>query len=202
MKHKADPRPRRWLRPTLVAAAAVAVLTTAGITVSAIVTEQAIAPRRVDPSTVKITPRPDPVSLTAPVEKATATAGVDVVDETPTYAYSFAQDLVSARTTWTKETAANVEATSDTCLSGWALEHVVELAAAGTYDVVDVCGRPTVVVAGPTGVDDRVLVYRALEDGAPGAAKDVLLTSTSTSMVFAAVRSSDGAAVLMAAAAP
>jgi uncharacterized protein YkwD len=199
MKHKADPRPRRWLLPTLIAAAAIAVLAT---TVGTIATEQAIAPRRVDPSTVKITPRPDPVSITAPIEKATAAASADVVDETATFAYSFAQDLVSARTTWTKKPAANVEASVDDCLTGWAREHVLELATAGTYDVVDACGRRTVVVAGKAGVDDRVLVYRALEDGTPDAVRDVLLSSTSTSMVFAAVRSADGAAVLMAAAAP
>lgn len=201
-KHIAERR-RPWARPTLIAAAAVAMLAMVGVAVGTqIVSEQAIAPRRVDPSTVKITPRPDPVTLNAPIEKASASAGVDVVDVTGTFAYSFAQDLVSARTTWSKKPAGDVDATSDACLTGWALEHVVELAAAGTYDVVDVCGRPTVVVAGPAGVDDRVLVYRALQDGAPGPVQDVLLGSTSTSMVFTAVRSADGAAVLMAAAAP
>jgi hypothetical protein len=184
----------------------VAALAAGGI---AIANEVRLAPLRVTGHKVSLVPGPlqvaanESIPASAPLE-ATET----VVEDTADFAFSFTQTLESARDRIDKKISSknspSITAVADECLSTWATEHLREYAGTSQYDVIIVCGRATAIVVGSSGVDDRVLVYGAIQKDAPEnvtRVRSVLIDSKATQMAFASARSSDASTVLMVAAA-
>lgn len=142
------------------------------------------------------------VPVTDPIAAAPAGTNTSfgITDVSLELAGQFAGDLGAARSTATGKEAPQIVALQDDCLAAWATENLGALAAAGAYQVVDVCDRPTVVLAGAAGADTKVLVHAAAEIDGGDAIAQILHRSTSNRMAFTAVRSHDGQAQLLAAA--
>jgi len=137
-------------------------------------------------------PADDPV-LAAPED----TDYADVVDVTDEVLPVFSGDLSVVRAQLQGDDAFPY-GEPDQCLLDWVSANLQELSARGAYEVMTVCDRPTLVLAGPDGADAKVLVHGAMLDGAPAGARQIIGESTSQRMAFAAVRSADGKAQLMA----
>ena len=187
---------RRWSTKRLVitgAAAVAAVALVAGVGLHA-----TFGPN-VAPSEYVPRDQPEQVAVNGPAAAAPADADTtQVTDVTADLVTEFLGDLENVRSRATEKKSANVVAEHDQCLADWATAHLAELAAVGTYAVVDVCDRPTAVLAGPAGADSKVLTYGALEETAPARMPETIATSTSNRIAFTAVRSTDGEAQLLA----
>lgn len=183
-------------RPILIGAAAIA----AAALVGGVVLVNALSPERVDPESVAITPQPQQVAANEPVVAAPAESDLSQVEVVSDELVSgFGGDVIDARSRVQEDATTALEiVTDDECLTDWATANLAELAASGAYQVVDICGRPTAVLAGPAGSDSKVLVYGALEEGAPVGMRDIIAEATSTKVAFAAVRTADGQAQLLA----
>lgn len=183
-------------RPILIGAAAIA----AAALVGGIVLANVLGPERVDPESVVITPQPQQVAANDPVVAAPEDADLTTVEVISDDLVSgFGGDVIDARSRVQDDSVTMLEVvTDDECLTSWAKENLAALAEAGAYQVIDVCDRPTAVLAGPAGSDSKVLVYGSLEDTAPDGIRDVIAEATSTKVAFAAVRTTDGEAQLLA----
>jgi hypothetical protein len=178
----------------LIGAAAVAVALVAGVGITV-----ALQPERVDLSKVKIQNHPQQVAANEPVVAAPAGAEVTAVkDVTAEFSSVVVGDLVDARSRVQHKQLPSPIAVVDQCLSDWSKANLAALAVKGAYEVVEVCGRPTLVLAGPAGADSKVLVYSSLEKSAPAGVKQLLAESTSNRIAFAGVRSTDDKAQLLA----
>lgn len=181
---------------TMVIAAVGAVLV---LGVGALVVSNIMNSGRVDPSELTITPQPKAVPANEPVVAAPTDADfASVVDVTADLSGMFVGDIADVRGRTQGEQKMPPAAEPDACLLEWAKANLAPLAATGAYQVVDVCGRATAVLAGPLGADTKVLVYGALEADAPAGMLQVMGESTSEKMAFAAVRSADEQAQLIA----
>ncbi|WP_311245428.1 MULTISPECIES: hypothetical protein [unclassified Microbacterium] len=183
-------------RPILIGAAVIA---TAAL-VGGIVLANVLGPERVDPQSVEITPQPQQVAANEPVVAAPEDADLTAVEVISDDLVSgFGGDVIDARSRVQDDSATMLEvATDDECLTEWAKANIAELAASGAYQVIDICDRPTAVLAGPAGSDSKVLVYGSLEDTAPDGMRAIIAEATSTKVAFAAVRTTDGEAQLLA----
>ncbi|MCY1718458.1 hypothetical protein OVA26_16100 [Microbacterium sp. SL62] len=197
MSGETKARSRR--RPILIGVATFAVAALVG----GLVLANALGPERVDPASLVITPQPQQVAANDPVVAAPATADLSQVEVISKDLQSgFGGDVLDARSRAGSDagvTAVQID-TDDTCLEDWAKQNLAQLAASGAYEVVDVCGHQTAVLAGPAGSDSKVLVYGALEETAPAGMREIV-TADSAIMTFVAVRTVDGKAQLLAAAA-
>lgn len=179
---------RRPSRRTLVIGAVAIVVAALGVS---IIVHHATGPN-VPKSLATQVPRPSQIPANAPVAAAPANATLtDLVDVTDYFRSDVAGNVadVRSRVQGGAQQVPTVE--DDACLTEWAKEHLRELAPHGTYEVLEVCGRETAVLAGPAGADAKVLVYSSLEKAAPAGAKALFGESTSNQLAFVAVRSDD-----------
>jgi len=184
----------RRTRPIVIGAAAVAAV---ALVAGAVVLLKP-APEFV-PQYETIESAPPKVPAGEPAVEAPTDADLDtVVDVTDELTTGFSGDLGLVRTDAQKGEPAFPYTETDACLLDWAKENLAMLAADGTYEVITVCDRPTAVLAGPAGADSKVLVFGALEEKAPTGMKEILIDSPHDRMAFAAVRSADGKAQLLA----
>lgn len=184
----------RKRRVVIGVAAGLAATLVAGVTLTSV-----LAPERVDPSEVSTEYQPPRVAANDAAVAAPADADfAEVEDVTDELINDFTGDISFARSTVQGGEEKFPYAEPDQCLLDWAKANLAELAAKGTYEVVTVCDRPTAVLAGPDGADTKVLVYGALEDTAPEGAMQLIGESEHDRMAFAAVRSADGKAQLLA----
>jgi hypothetical protein len=180
-------------KTVLIGAAALAVVLVGGIGIAV------FQPERVDLSQVKIQNHPQQVAANAPVVAAPAGAKVATPkDVTSEYASVVAGDLADARNRVQHKQLRPPVVVVDACLSNWAMANLASLSTTGTYELVEVCGRPTAVLAGPAGADSKVLVYSSLEKSAPSGMKQLIAESTSNRIAFAGARSVDDKAQLLA----
>jgi hypothetical protein len=128
--------------------------------------------------------------MTAKLAQATDAAG----ELTAT----LAGDLGNVRSRSQGEQVSPPQLVPDPCLLEWGKTNLAALAATGAYEVVDVCGRPTAVLAGAAGTDSKVLAYGALEKSAPEGMRALIADSQNGHVAVAGVRSVDGAARLLA----
>lgn len=192
------PRGRGNRRRSVVIGAAViaaAVLVGGGIALTNV-----LGPEKVDPETVVMSPQPPQVAADDPVVAAPEEADLTKVEViSDDLAGGFEGDVIDARSRVQDASTTTLDVvTDDTCLTDWAKANIAQLAATGAYLVVDVCGRPTAVLAGPAGSDSKVLVYGSLEDTAPDGMRELIAEETSTKVAFTAVRTTDGEAQLIA----
>ncbi|QNE37909.1 hypothetical protein [Leifsonia shinshuensis] len=190
-RHGKATRQRLWW---LTAAATVLV----GGAIAAIVMF-ASQPHRVDLATVTIKTGPQQVAANAPIAPAPATAKLaQATDATSELTATLAGDLGNVRSRYQGEQVSPPQLVPDPCLVEWGKENLSALAGTGAYEVVDVCGRPTAVLAGAAGADGKVLAYAAIEGSAPERMKQLIAESRSAQVAVAAVRSANGAAQLIA----
>ena len=155
-------------------------------------------PERVTPSSEEAEYQPPRVAANAPAASAPASTDYGTVaDITEQLIHEFSGDLSFARST-EQATESFAYGEPDACLVEWASANLAGLAETGVYEVMTVCGRPTLVLAGPDGADSKVLVRAALEETAPAGARQIIAESVHDRMAFAAVRSEDGKAQLLA----
>lgn len=182
------PSRRRPSRRVLVTGAAAIVVAALG---TGVIVHQVNAPN-VPASLATQVPRPSQIPVNAPVAAAPADATLtSVVDVTSSFRSDFAGNVADVRSRVQGDAQRVPTIEEDACLTEWAKGHLPELAARGAYEVLDVCGRQTAVLAGPAGADAKVLVYGALEKTAPAGAKALFGKSTSNRLAFVAVRSDD-----------
>lgn len=185
-------------KPKKITAAALSAAAVAGIVAGALYIDSRHTPEDIDWDVEQ----PEQVgygdaAAAAPISTDTSAGVEDIYDE---HEVSFGGNVSAARSAELGEWAGHVLAVEDECLTSWATEQLGALATAGTFETITVCDRPTVVVAGPAGINTGNLVYAAAEDGAPAGAAEVLLDSDTNRFAFTAVRSAGGEAVLLAAA--
>ena len=148
-----------------------------------------------------IVPQPPQIPVNGPSVAAPEGTDFTIIEEvSEEFAPGFAGDIIDVRTRVGQKEKPGPATVVDGCLLEWAKANLEVLATAGAYQVVTVCERPTAVLAGPAGADNKVLVYGSLEDGAPEGMEQTLAESTSDRMAFVAVRTADGRAQLLAAA--
>ncbi|CAM5533613.1 hypothetical protein [Leifsonia shinshuensis] len=190
-RHAEITRRTRWL---LAAAATVAI----GGSVAAILAFSSQL-HRVDPTTVTIKTGPQQVAANAPVAPAPTTAKLaQPSDATGELTATLSGDLGNVRSRSDEQQAAPPQLVPDPCLLEWGMTNLAALAGTGAYEVVDVCGRPTAVLAGSAGADSKVLAYGALEKSAPEGMRSLIADSRNARVAVAGVRSVDGAAQLLA----
>lgn len=179
---------RRPSGKTLVLGAAAIVVAALG---AGIIVHQATGPN-VPKSLATQVPRAPQVAANDPVVAAPAGADVaSAIDETGSFTRDFAGNVVDVRLQVQGKQKPAPTVVDDQCLSDWAKENLAALAPNGAYEVVEVCGRPTAVLAGPAGADSKVLVYGAIQESAPAGMKSLFAESTSNRMAFVAVRSDE-----------
>lgn len=178
-----------------ITAAAISAAAVVGIVAGALYIDSRHTPEDIDWDVVQ----PEQVSYgdtaAAPAGTDTSAGVVSIFDE---HEVSFGGNVGAARDMKMGEYTGQVLAVEDECLTNWATEHLGELATAGTFATLDICDRPTLVVAGPAGINTGNLTYAAAEPTAPSGAADVIINSSTNRMAFTAVRSSDGEAALLA----
>lgn len=153
---------------------------------------------RVSPAEVSTEHQAPRIAADHPVAAAPAeTEYTTVVDATSELLPVFTGDLSYARTL-AQGSEQFPYAEPDQCLLDWATANLAALSETGTYDVLMVCDRPTLVLAGPEGADTKVFAHGALTDTAPAGARQLVGESTHDRMAFVAVRSADGKAQLLA----
>lgn len=175
-------------RKTLVIGAAAIVVAALG---TGVIVHQATGPN-VPKSLATQVPRPSQIPANAPVAAAPADATLtSLVDVTGSFRSDVAGNVADVRSRVQGDAQQLPTIEADTCLTAWAKGHLPELAARGVYEVIEVCGRKTAVLAGPAGADAKLLVYGALEKAAPAGAKALFAKSTSNRIAFVAVRTGD-----------